>query len=103
MYLRTETHLVSETLCSVKNAVFWDLAPCVYYKPTFRKNVKPPYSTVLTLFFARVISSTLKIEATHSFETSVYNKPARRQFPEDGILNQRRENLKSYIVFRSFL
>jgi hypothetical protein len=30
--------------------------------------------------------NTLKMEATHSSETSVYNKPTRRQIPEDGIL-----------------
>jgi hypothetical protein len=35
----------------------------------------------LTLFLARDISSTLKMEATHFSETSVYNKPARRHIP----------------------
>jgi hypothetical protein len=51
----------------------------------------------LTLFLARVVSATLKMEATRSSETSVYNKLTRRQFPEDGILhNNRHENLKSY-------
>jgi hypothetical protein len=39
----------------------------------------------LTIFLARVISSTLKMEATRSTETSVYNKPTRRHIPEDGI------------------
>jgi hypothetical protein len=50
-------------------------------------------SNRLTLFFARVI----KMEATCSTETSVYNKPTRRHIPEDDILHgHRRENLKSY-------
>jgi hypothetical protein len=35
---------------------------------------------------ARVTSSTLKIEATLSSETPVYNKPTRRHIPEHGIL-----------------
>jgi hypothetical protein len=55
-------------------------------------------SNRLTLFLACVISSTLKMEATHSSETSVCNKPTRHHIPEDGILHShRRENLKSYI------
>jgi hypothetical protein len=39
-----------------------------------------------TLFLARVISPILKMESTHSSETSVYNKPKRGHIPEDGIL-----------------
>jgi hypothetical protein len=37
-------------------------------------------------FFLRVISSTLTMKETHSYETSVYNKPTRLNIPEDGIL-----------------
>jgi hypothetical protein len=37
-------------------------------------------------FLARVISSTLKMEATRFSETSVCNKPTWRHIPEDGIL-----------------
>jgi hypothetical protein len=44
----------------------------------------------VTLFLARVISSTQKMEVTRSFETSVYNKPTRSGIPEDGILPLRR-------------
>jgi hypothetical protein len=88
----------------------------VYYKPTFRKNRSPRSSRVeettrtrksvrrllisssLTLFFANVFTSTLKIEATRSSETSVYNKPTRRHIQEYGFLHShRRENLKSYV------
>jgi hypothetical protein len=40
--------------------------------------------------------STLKMEATHSTETSVITSPTRRNFPEYGILHSHRsENLKS--------
>jgi hypothetical protein len=60
----------------------------VYYKPTFRKNVSPQHR--LVFFFARVISSTLKLEATRSSEMSVYNKPTRRHIAEDGILHSHR-------------
>jgi hypothetical protein len=53
-------------------------------------------SNRLTLFLASIISSTLKIEAARSSETSVYNKHALRRISEDGIvLSHRRENLKS--------
>jgi hypothetical protein len=41
----------------------------------------------LTLFLARVISSTLKMEDTRSSETSVYNKHTRRHIPKDDILH----------------
>jgi hypothetical protein len=49
-----------------------------------------------TLFLARVMSSTLMMEATRSSETSIYNKPTRYHIPEDGIFHShRRENFKS--------
>jgi hypothetical protein len=40
----------------------------------------------LTLFLTHVISPPLKMEATRSSETSVYNKSKRRHIPEDGII-----------------
>jgi hypothetical protein len=52
---------------------------------TVGRNITTSVSYSLTLFFARVLSSTLKIEATRSSETAVYIKPARRHVPEDGI------------------
>jgi hypothetical protein len=53
----------------------------------------------LTLFLSRVISSTLKMETTSSFETSVFTRPTRRQFTGDGLLHRyRRENLKSLCI-----
>jgi hypothetical protein len=55
----------------------------------------------LTLFFNRIISSTLKMEVTRSSGILVYSKPTWRHIPEDSILHShRRENLKSYIVER---
>jgi hypothetical protein len=41
----------------------------------------------LKLFLVRGISSALKMEATRSSETSVYNKLTRRHIPDDGILH----------------
>jgi hypothetical protein len=58
----------------MKNAVIWDVAVCGFV------------TNRLTLILARVISSTLKMEAARSSETSVYNKPTRCHIPEDGIL-----------------
>jgi hypothetical protein len=62
-------------MVTIKNANFWDVEQC----PSVRYR--------LTLLLDRVISSTLKTEATSSSETSVYNKPTRRHFQEDGILH----------------
>jgi hypothetical protein len=60
-----------------------------------------PYDFLLyqpsTLFLVRLTSSTLKMEATRSSETSIYNKPTRRHIPQDGTLHSHlRENLLSY-------
>jgi hypothetical protein len=32
------------TAVTAKNAFFWDVASCIYYKPTFRRKVSPPSS-----------------------------------------------------------
>jgi hypothetical protein len=50
-------------------------------------NCSVSVSNRLTLFFARVISYTLKMEATSSSEKSVYNEPTRRHIPEDSLLH----------------
>jgi hypothetical protein len=57
----------------MKNDVFWDLMPCAIKR--------------LTLILACVISSALKMEATSSSETLVYNKTIWRHIPEGGILH----------------
>jgi hypothetical protein len=44
------------------------------------------YSYLLTLVNRSWISHTLKMEAIHSFETSVNKISTRRHIPEDGIL-----------------
>jgi hypothetical protein len=50
------------------------------------------------LVLAEIISSTLKMEAICSYETSVATQTARRHIPEDDVLhNHRSENLKSYV------
>jgi hypothetical protein len=52
-----------------------------------------------TCLLAEIISSTLKIEAICSSETSVATQHTRRHIPEDDTLhNHRCENLKSYNV-----
>jgi hypothetical protein len=51
----------------------------------------------LTPFLTRILSSTLKMEATCSSETSLYNKSTRLHISEDGIFHTHsRKNLKSY-------
>jgi hypothetical protein len=103
----------------MKNAVFWDVAPygfninrrfggtCRLYFQGRRNNTSQSVSNRLTLFLACVISSVLRMEATCSSETSVYNKPTGRHIPEGGILHSHRsENLNpwmSVIVFQSTL
>jgi hypothetical protein len=71
----------------LKNAVFWDVAPCGCSLQT------PAYAGSSFSDF-----STLKMEGIRSSETSVHTRSTRRHIPEDGTLHcHRRENLKSYI------
>jgi hypothetical protein len=51
-------------------------------------NYSQSVSNRLTLSFSRILSSTLKMEATRSSETSIYNKPTRCHIPEDGSLHK---------------
>jgi hypothetical protein len=44
------------------------------------------YAIYILYFYSIFFSSTLKVEATHSSETSVYNRSTRRPIPEGGIL-----------------
>jgi hypothetical protein len=81
----------------MKKAVFWDVAPC-------RLSINQRSGAICSRWFlARgfffLFSSTLKMEAIRSFETSVCAMSTQRHIPEDGILhNHSRENLKSYII-----
>jgi hypothetical protein len=77
------------TASEMKNAVFWDEAPCGFIinrrfggtcrlHPQGRRNnvsEEKSFSNCPTLVFALVISSTLKMEATHFSETSVIISP----------------------------
>jgi hypothetical protein len=72
----------------MKNFIFWDVGSCVCC------------DNRLTLFSARGISSTLKMEETLSSETSVYNKP-RCHIPEDGILQHFSYFDPDYLTFCS--
>jgi hypothetical protein len=65
----------------LKNAVFRDVALC-----------RSAHAGASLADF-----STLKMEAIHSSETSVYTRSTQRHIPEDGILHSHRcKNLKSY-------
>jgi hypothetical protein len=69
----------------MKSIIFWNMASRIRH--------------LLVRWFAEPISSTLKMEAICSSETSVETqRTTRRHIPEDDTLhNHRCENLKSYI------
>jgi hypothetical protein len=74
----------------MKNAVFWDVAPCRLQSPAQSS------SSLADLFL-----STLTMEAIRSSETSVYTISKRRHIPEDGVLQQKHMNLVGhYRLFR---
>jgi hypothetical protein len=115
------------TCISLKNAVFWDVAPCRYFNRRFGgtyrlhlQGIRNPRAMnqrdlvvvagclwlALSLQIpahagsSLVISFTPKIEAIRSSETSINKISTWRHIPEDGILHShRRENLISYIVY----
>jgi hypothetical protein len=69
----------------MKNAVFWDMAPC-------RSCVNRRFEGSSLVDF-----STLMMEAIRSSETSVYTRSTRRHIQEDGIL-RRWECLELYCI-----
>jgi hypothetical protein len=73
----------------MKNAVFWDVAPCSLCEPTFRRIVSPSSSLQLLAHADSSLadSSTLKMEAVRASEASVYTKTTRRHIQENGILH----------------
>jgi hypothetical protein len=112
MFVRFEV----STAVTMKKAVFWDVAPCRNcvnrrFGGKYRlhlqgrkqeparagatdTSVAPALAGSLADFF---LSSTLKMEAILSSETSVNTISKRRHIQEDGFLHShRRENLKSY-------
>jgi hypothetical protein len=81
----------------MKNFIFWDITPCsrLKVKPTFQRNQGescwqgefsfPPSFTLVSCW---AYSSTLKMEATCSSETSVgFQRTTRHYFPEDSTLH----------------
>jgi hypothetical protein len=67
----------------MKNAVFWDVAPCRYFVD---RRFGGTYRRLLTLVHRSRISYTLNMEVILSSETSVNKISTRRHIPEDGIL-----------------
>jgi hypothetical protein len=63
----------------MKNAVFWDVVPCRYCGCSHLLMLVPR---------SRIFSSTMKMEAIRSSETSVYKITTRRYIPEDCILQE---------------
>jgi hypothetical protein len=95
---RNESSLFCSLFSSLKNAVFWDVAPCRHYVNrrfggTYRlhlQGIRNPRaknqsgcSHLLTLVHRSRISYTLKMEAIRSTETSVNKIFTRRHIPED--------------------
>jgi hypothetical protein len=69
----------------MKNAIFWDVAPCIYF-------VKRHSGGMYRLHLQGIRNQ----EAIRSSETSVNKIYSRRHIPEDGILHShRRGNLNS--------
>jgi hypothetical protein len=102
---------ITEEYCLLGYNTVWS----VENQPAFRRNILPPSSgsknkvskkpelclpPAFTLVSCSAYSSTLKMEAICSSETSVdFQRTTQRYIPEDGTLhNHRCENLKSYIT-----
>jgi hypothetical protein len=86
----------------MKNAVFWDVAPCrsCEMNRRFGGTYRLYDCYLLALVPSLADFSTLKMEAIRSSETSVhFTGSTRPHILEDGILHSHRcENLKSYIL-----
>jgi hypothetical protein len=99
-YVRFEVY----TAVTMKNAVFWDVAPCrscvtrcfggtyrlhlqgrkIHERGTNVSSLQPSAHAGSTL----ADFSTIKVEAIRSSETSVHTRSTRRHFPEYGILQR---------------
>jgi hypothetical protein len=73
------------TAVTMKNAVFWDVAPCRY---CVNRRFRGTYRLLLPVHAGSSLAdfSTLKMEALHSSEMMVYTRSTRRHIPEEGIL-----------------
>jgi hypothetical protein len=94
----------------MKSIIFWDMTPCSllscnrHFRGTYRLHLQGHSACLLV--FAEIISSTLKMEAICSPETSVATQQTTwHHIPEDDTLhNHHCENLKSYMhSFKIFL
>jgi hypothetical protein len=70
----------------MKNAVFWDVAPC---RTCVNRQTDVYYSLQSPAHAGASLAdfSTLKMEEICSSETSVYRRSTRHHIPEDGILH----------------
>jgi hypothetical protein len=80
-----------DTAVTLKNVIFWDVAPC---KSRVNRHLQPPAHAGSSL----ADFSTLKMEAISSSETSVHTRSARRQIPEDDILDDLRSALLDKLI-----
>jgi hypothetical protein len=78
------------TAVTMKNAVFWDMALCGFIiNQRFEGTCHLYLQSTTNKESEEKCSSTLKMEATRSSETLVYNKHTRCHIPGDGILFKR--------------
>jgi hypothetical protein len=90
-YIRTKFHEDwGRRSSNINSIIFWDMTPCSLLQ-------------LANCLLAKIISSTLKMEAICSSEASVgAQQTTRRHIPEDNTLhNHRCENLKCYKGFDS--
>jgi hypothetical protein len=87
------------TAVVMKSTIFWDITPCSPLKVnrrfggTYRLNLCPAYHLLARWFIARAYSSTLKVEAKYTSETSIYfQRNTRRYIPEDSTLQDSRRS-----------
>jgi hypothetical protein len=98
-FLSMRNYVVFEVLTAevTESSIFRDIRPCSLLKVNRRLLFMPP---AFKLDPCSVYSSTLKMEAICSSETSVgFQRTTRRYIPEDNTLsNHRCESLKSYMI-----
>jgi hypothetical protein len=98
------------TAVVMKSIIFWVMTPCSLFSCNRRfggiyrlhlQGRRNNSASKQVCLLAEPVSSTLKMEAIYSSETSVATQQTIRHIPEDDTLhNHRCENLKSYEVFK---
>jgi hypothetical protein len=77
------------TAVVMKSIIFWDMTPCSLLSCNRRFGGTYRLHSACLLVLAEIISSTLKMEAIPSSETSVVTQQTtRRHIPEDDTLQQ---------------